>query len=301
MFKRNSPDAKDRAQLSDGSPPCRTPTLAIEESTSVSIADLARSHVKIVFRFGPFKLCAAERLLKRDDEALPIGGRALDLLAVLVERAGEIISHKELIARAWPDVRVGESNVRVHIAALRKVLGDGLNGARYISNVAGRGYCFVATVFRSVAERTLPEASQAVGPKGEITATFGRAEADLEWLRAVFEGSQSEQHTILLNLFAGALTQELLKAGQFDKALSTVNAAMNHATRFGMTFHTPELLRLKAEVLAATAEKNSTSALNYLEEALKAARGHSAPARWASNEYGKRLRHSRAKGLKTSP
>jgi DNA-binding winged helix-turn-helix (wHTH) protein len=86
--------------------------------------------------------------LKRGEEVLSIGGRALDLLIILVERAGEVISHKELIARLWPDVTVEEANLRVHISALRKLLGDGLDGARYISNVAGRGYCFVAAVAR---------------------------------------------------------------------------------------------------------------------------------------------------------
>jgi DNA-binding winged helix-turn-helix (wHTH) protein len=49
----------------------------------------------------------------------------------------------------WPDLTVQGANLRVQIAALRKALRDGLDGARYISNVAGRGYCFVAPVTRS--------------------------------------------------------------------------------------------------------------------------------------------------------
>jgi predicted ATPase/DNA-binding winged helix-turn-helix (wHTH) protein len=130
----------------------------MEEHASMSTPIIAASGIKNAFIFGPFKLSVAERLLKRGDEALTIGGRALDLLTVLVERAGEVISHKELIARAWPDVTVEEANLRVHIATLRKVLGDGLNGARYISNVAGRGYCFVAAVARSIVEQVLPPA-----------------------------------------------------------------------------------------------------------------------------------------------
>jgi DNA-binding winged helix-turn-helix (wHTH) protein len=130
---------------------CRAATSSMEERVPQSIP-----LVKDVFRFGPFKLSVAERLLKRGEEVLSIGGRAFDLLSVLVERAGEVISHKELIARAWPDVTVEEANLRVHISALRKVLGDGLDGARYISNVAGRGYCFVAAV-----ARTLPQPDSA--------------------------------------------------------------------------------------------------------------------------------------------
>jgi predicted ATPase/DNA-binding winged helix-turn-helix (wHTH) protein len=99
-----------------------------------------------VASFGPFHLSAAERQLKKGDEALQIGGRALDMLLALVERAGEVVTQGELISRVWPDVTVEEANLRVHIASLRKALGDGHDGARYIVTVPGRGYCFVAPV-----------------------------------------------------------------------------------------------------------------------------------------------------------
>src|SRR5580704_12492742 len=99
-----------------------------------------------VVSFGPFRLFVGERQLKKDDEPLPLGGRALDTLIALVDRAGEVVTQKELIARVWPDVTVGEANLRVHIASLRKALGDGREGARYIVTVPGRGYSFVAPV-----------------------------------------------------------------------------------------------------------------------------------------------------------
>ena len=96
--------------------------------------------------FGPFRLFAAERLLEKDGVALALSSRALDILIVLVERAGEVVGKRDLIARAWPNLTVEESSLRVHIAGLRKALGDGRAGARYVSNVPGRGYCFVAPV-----------------------------------------------------------------------------------------------------------------------------------------------------------
>src|SRR5271167_1167886 len=105
--------------------------------------------------FGPFSLFAAERLLKKGNEPIPLGGRALDILIALAERAGEVVTHKELISTVWPDVTVEEANLRFQMAALRKALGDGRDGARYVSNVAGRGYCFVASVTRSGAARTV--------------------------------------------------------------------------------------------------------------------------------------------------
>src|SRR5580700_756813 len=106
--------------------------------------------------FGPFSLLTAERLLKKADESIPIGGRALDILSALVERAGEVVTHRELISTVWPGVTVEDANLRAQIAALRKTLGDGRDGARYVSNVAGRGYCFVARVTRSSAKQPIP-------------------------------------------------------------------------------------------------------------------------------------------------
>ncbi|MBM0106091.1 winged helix-turn-helix domain-containing protein [Steroidobacter sp. S1-65] len=98
------------------------------------------------YHFGPFRLHAIERRLLRDGAPVEIGSRALDILITLVERAGEVIGKKTLVARVWPDVIVEESSLRVHVAALRKALTDGVDGARYITNVPGRGYSFVAPV-----------------------------------------------------------------------------------------------------------------------------------------------------------
>ena len=118
--------------------------------------DHRNSQFKDAFSFGPFSLFAAERLLKKADEPIPLGGRALDVLIALVERAGEVVTHKELISGVWPDLTVEDANLRAHIAVLRKALGDGRDGARYVTNISGRGYCFVAPVTRSSARQTVP-------------------------------------------------------------------------------------------------------------------------------------------------
>jgi predicted ATPase/DNA-binding winged helix-turn-helix (wHTH) protein len=97
-------------------------------------------------RFGPFELSSGERILWRDGLALPLGGRALDILIYLIERPSEVVTKKELIDHGWPDVVVEEGSLRVHIAAIRKALGDGKFGNRYIANIQGRGYSFVGSV-----------------------------------------------------------------------------------------------------------------------------------------------------------
>jgi predicted ATPase/DNA-binding winged helix-turn-helix (wHTH) protein len=120
------------------------------------MSDHRNPEPKDVLSFGPFSLFAAERLLKKGDEPIPLGGRALDILIALAERPGEVVTRKDLISTVWPDVTVEEANLRFQMAALRKALGDGRDGARYISNISGRGYCFVAPVTRSGAEQLVP-------------------------------------------------------------------------------------------------------------------------------------------------
>ena len=97
-------------------------------------------------RFGPFELSIGERVLRRDGQVLPLGGRALDILIYLADRPGEVIAKQELIDHVWSDVTVEEGSLRVHVAAIRKALGDGQFGNRYIANIKGRGYSFVGTV-----------------------------------------------------------------------------------------------------------------------------------------------------------
>jgi DNA-binding winged helix-turn-helix (wHTH) protein len=100
------------------------------------------SEIRVLF--DPFELNVTERSLKKADNVIPLGGRAFDILLALVDRAGEVVSKDELIAKAWPDVTVEEGSLRVHLSMLRKALADGEFGRRYIENVKGRGYCFVA-------------------------------------------------------------------------------------------------------------------------------------------------------------
>src|SRR5438309_4797007 len=97
-------------------------------------------------KFGPFELSSSERVLRREGEPLPLGGRALDILIYLAERPGEVIAKQELMDHVWSDVTVDEGSLRVHVAAIRKALGDGQFGNRYIANIKARGYSFVGTV-----------------------------------------------------------------------------------------------------------------------------------------------------------
>lgn len=87
-----------------------------------------------------------ERLVTRDGVALPMGAKSFDTLIALISRPNEVVSKWDLMGLVWPGMRVEETNLRFHIAALRKALGDGKDGARYITTLSGRGYCFVAPI-----------------------------------------------------------------------------------------------------------------------------------------------------------
>jgi DNA-binding winged helix-turn-helix (wHTH) protein len=132
-----------------------------------------------VLCFGPFRLAASERILEKGGVLVRLGSRALDILIALVERPTEVVTKKELFARVWPDLLVDEGNLRYHVSALRKALGEGRSGGRYVTNVSGRGYCFVAPISRAASPPVLLSNSLAHSPVGlspSPTGIVGRDE-----------------------------------------------------------------------------------------------------------------------------
>ncbi|HTE35174.1 MAG TPA: winged helix-turn-helix domain-containing protein, partial [Reyranella sp.] len=141
-----------------------------------------------VVSFGPFSVDPGRRLLMKDGAPIILGARTLDVLIALLSRPNEAIGKRDLMAAAWPDVVVEEGSLRFQIAILRKALGDGRDGARYISTLAGRGYCFVAPISRmrdQGSERTAAAASfshanlpsrltRMVGREDDISQLSGR-------------------------------------------------------------------------------------------------------------------------------
>jgi predicted ATPase/DNA-binding winged helix-turn-helix (wHTH) protein len=124
--------------------------------------------------FGPFRLMPERRVLLEGEKPCRLGGRTMELLVALVERAGETVSKQDLLDRAWPGMTVDDANLRVHLAALRKALGDGQSGARYIVNVMGRGYCFVAPVVRGHEPADEPEPLRARALSHNLPALLAR-------------------------------------------------------------------------------------------------------------------------------
>jgi predicted ATPase/DNA-binding winged helix-turn-helix (wHTH) protein len=101
-----------------------------------------------MFAFGSFKLFPVQQGLFESDRPVALGGRAFALLLALVEHAGELASKETLLALLWPNAIVEECTLRSHLAAVRRALGCGRDGKRFIVTVSGRGYRFAVPVTR---------------------------------------------------------------------------------------------------------------------------------------------------------
>jgi DNA-binding response OmpR family regulator len=134
------------------------PRIAMHRQVSASNSDT-------IVRFGRFCALPRTRQLLAEGTPVEVGSRAFDLLMVLVEARGELVSNDEIMNRVWPTTLVGETNVRVHMSRLRKSLGkDG----DIIKTVPGRGYVFVAPV------TTVSNEANALTPAGSKPAQDGQ-------------------------------------------------------------------------------------------------------------------------------
>lgn len=144
--------------------------------------------------FGPYRLLCVDRRLLCEGKPVQIGGRTLDLLIALARRSGSVVSHTELMSQVWPTAVVEETSLRFHISCLRKALRDGQEGRRYIANISGRGYSFVAPVQVDLrADRGHTELSTQSGSlhmskllelPSRLTPVFGR-EGDISAIRSM--------------------------------------------------------------------------------------------------------------------
>ena len=132
------------------------------------------SETAIAFEFGPFRLFPSEQLLLEGGKACPLGSRAIEILACLLERPGEMVTKRELLERVWPGTFVHEANLRVNVSALRKAIGDGQAGRRYIVNLTGQGYCFVAPVRHLETRAPVPQPPSERGARHNLPVSASR-------------------------------------------------------------------------------------------------------------------------------
>ncbi len=100
------------------------------------------------YAFAGFVLQPDRRVLLHGNETVRLGGRAFDVLCILVHHAGETISQREIVAAVWEDRTTDGATLRVHMTALRRALGDSAREPSFIINHTGRGYRFIMPVER---------------------------------------------------------------------------------------------------------------------------------------------------------
>lgn len=142
------------------------------------------------YKFGPYLLDPAERVFLRDGEPVSLTPKCFDLLVILVENSGHLLGKEELIERLWPGQFVEESNLSFNISSLRKTLGEGQNGRRFIETVPKKGFRFVAPV-----EERRDEVSEQIKRTGEPVAESAEVARKSD---AVIQEPSTENFTIPL-------------------------------------------------------------------------------------------------------
>lgn len=114
-------------------------------------------HVRQIYEVGPFRVDPVSRVLSRDGVPVALNPKAFEILLVLIEHSGQVITKDKLMGLVWPDTAVEENNLTRNISSLRKALGESPNEHRYIVTVPGRGYSFVASITEVPHIETLSE------------------------------------------------------------------------------------------------------------------------------------------------
>lgn len=191
-----------------------------------------------LYKFGPFTLNEAEKLLLRDGKPVPLTLKPFQILLVLVQRSGHLVGKTELIELVWPNIFIEETTLSSHISTIRKTLGEDADH-QYIKTVSGRGFRFVDEVKESIEEVAQAPAAQPVArpaavadadaPAGADPASspyigpapyteeraadfFGRSE-EVTAIMGMLFGPDSRKRVVLLYSPSGAGKTSLINAG----------------------------------------------------------------------------------------
>jgi DNA-binding winged helix-turn-helix (wHTH) protein len=118
----------------------------------ICMHDIFNSGSDARYEFGDFTLHAGERRVTHHGKPVHVPSKTFDVLAALLQRAGRLVTKRQLLECVWGDVCVEPGILTVHVAALRKLLGESGGEARFIETVSGYGYRFIADVKQPVAK-----------------------------------------------------------------------------------------------------------------------------------------------------
>ncbi|MBD0372692.1 MAG: winged helix-turn-helix domain-containing protein [Pyrinomonadaceae bacterium] len=155
-----------------------------------------------VYSFGPFRLDAAARKLFRDGTAVPLTAKLFDILLLLVEKSGQLVTKEELMRKIWPGLFVEANNLTVSMSALRRALGESRGGREYIETVPKRGYRFVGRV-----EGEVEETGKSFLREQRLTSGPGDAVSSLAVLP--FMNLEADKN---LNYFVDGITETIINS-----------------------------------------------------------------------------------------
>jgi DNA-binding winged helix-turn-helix (wHTH) protein len=164
------------------------------------------SSSKAIYEFGDWRLDAAEQLLLRDGQAVPLTPKAFETLLLLVENAGRLVTKQEFMDRVWPDTFVEDAALAQNISQLRKTLALASAFGLLIETVPKRGYRFLGPVRLVPANGNGTSGPQAFGPTAATPETAGEKSAPLEERVATLEASDRESSTFTLSPAQGSLS-----------------------------------------------------------------------------------------------
>jgi DNA-binding winged helix-turn-helix (wHTH) protein len=107
------------------------------------------------FEFGEFRLDTQQRVLQKNGETIHLTPRIFNLLYVMVENAGRILEHDELLDKVWEGAFVEQANVKKSISTLRQVLGESPGASEFITTIPRRGYRFTARELKLLSKKKL--------------------------------------------------------------------------------------------------------------------------------------------------
>ncbi len=210
---------------------------------------------EVRWRFGAFVLWETQRRLEKLGHSVRLGSRSFEVLLQLLRRAGEVVGKDELLATVWAGVVVEESSVRVHISALRKVLGepeDGDNCKEWISNILLRGYRFNGAVFREQAGT--PAEDRPLG-MAQPAPSFTKLPERLTRL----VGRDADMKRVLASLATRRLVT-IVGAGGIGKTRAAIRAAECHAERTALQLAFVDLSPLVSQAHVASTVARSLGA-----------------------------------------
>ncbi len=195
---------------------------------------------KHLYEFGPFRLDPAERRLLCDETPVALTPKCFDLLIALVENSGHLLEKEVLLQRVWPNQFVEESNLSFNISTLRKALGDGQNGQRYIETVPKKGFRFVApvTVHNETDGDLVVEGVTKGGSPTSASEFEAIAAAFVEEPRKTFSQKWLSRNSLKLGIVAAVTASGIV-------AVALLRSSMRAATPFGPAVKTLAVLPFK--------------------------------------------------------